>query len=75
MSSLGHLMKHLSGSVAVQHPTLSIKTLYSGAQYLLSDAKDTLISDLNEQSVQTEDTSVKIGFKSHFKPPCHEAWI
>ncbi len=39
------------------------------------DAPHTLISDLNEQSVQTEDASVQNRFISHFKPPRHVVWI
>ncbi len=51
---------HLSDSVAIKHPVLYVKKLHSGAQYPWSDTKDTLISDLNKQSVGTEDTSVQI---------------
>ncbi len=61
----------LSGSVAI----MLVKILHSGAQYPWRDAKDTLISNLSEQSTQTEDTSVRIGFEPHFKPPSHVVWI
>ncbi len=44
---------------------------HTGSKYLWSDAKDTLLCDLNEQSVWTEDTSAQIGFQ----PPSYVVWI
>ncbi len=38
-------------------------------QFFSTALKDTLISDLSEQSIWTEDTSVEIWQESHFEPP------
>ncbi len=37
--------------------------------------KDALISNLTEQPIQTEYTSVEIWLESHFKPSRHLVWI
>ncbi len=49
----------------------SNKTLHSGTKNPWSDTKGTLISNLNEKSVETADASVQIGSESHFKTSCH----
>ncbi len=53
----------------------SISTFHWGEQYPWSDTKGTLISNLNNQSVQTKDAPVEIRLEWQYKPPHHVVWI